>query len=216
MATDADLKRDVLAELDWDPAVKPDAIGVAVKDGVVTLTGHVDSFAQKRAAEEAVARVAGVKAIAVEIDVKVAPQHRRSDTEIAAAIEDTLRWNHLVRPEQLRVTVEHGHVTLEGEVEWNYERKGVENSIRPLVGVTGITNRIALQPQPEATDVGKRIEEALTRQAIREARHIEVLVEGHTVKLRGQVHSWPEREAAQGVAWSAPGVRTVINELSVV
>lgn len=215
MKTDADLKRDVMAELAWDPAVKSTTIGVAVKDGVVTLTGHLDTFAEKHAALRAAQRVAGVKALAIELDVKLAPDHRRSDTEIAANAEQALKWNTMVSPEAIRLTVEHGSIRLQGEVDWDYQRRSVEKAIRPLIGVVDISNEITLRVTPQAADLSRKIQEALTRQALREAKQIEIAVEGSTVRLIGKVHSWQERAAAQGVAWSAPGVRSVINELRV-
>ncbi len=215
MKTDTDLKRDVTAELDWDPAVKSNAIGVAVKDGLVTLSGHLETFAEKYAAARALRRVAGVKAIALELDVKLAPDHERSDTDIAAGAEEALKWNTLVSVEKIRLTVDHGWVTLQGETEWDYQRRSAEKAIRPLMGVVGISNEIRLRTTPKAANLSHRIEEALTRQALREAKHIQVDVDGATVKLSGTVHSWQERDAAQGVAWSAPGVHTVINELRV-
>ena len=215
MRTDADLKRDVMAELAWDPAVDSTAIGVVVKDGVVTLTGHIETFAQKHAAARAVRRIAEVKAIALELDVKLAPDHKRSDTDIAASAEHALEWNTLVPVDAIRLSIDHGWVTLRGEVDWDFQRRTVEKAIRPLMGVVGISNEITLRVRPQAANVSSKIEEALTRQAIREAKHIEVNVDGSTVRLTGKVHSWQERDAAQGVAWTAPGVRTVINELSV-
>ena len=214
MRTDADLKRDVTGELTWDPAVKSNAIGVAVKDGVVTLTGHLDSFGEKHAALRAAQRVAGVKAIALELDVKLAPDHKRSDTDIAASAETALKWNTLV-PDAVQLTVDHGWITLKGEVEWDYQRRSAEKAIRPLMGVVGISNEMKLRARPQATDLSRKIEEALTRQAIREAKQIHVTVNGTAVKLTGNVHSWHELEAAQGVAWSAPGVVSVVNELRV-
>jgi osmotically-inducible protein OsmY len=215
MTTDADLKRDVTAELAWDPSVDATAIGVAVKDGVVTLTGHIDTFAQKHAAARAVRRVTGVKAIALELDVKLAPSHQRSDTDIAIGAEHALRWNTLVPADTIRLDVDRGWVTLRGEVEWDFQRRSVEKAIRPLMGVVGISNEITLRIRPLAANVSRKIEEALLRQAVREAKHIQVSVDGTTVKLTGKVHSWQERDAAQGVAWTAPGVRAVINELTV-
>jgi len=215
MKTDADLKRDIVAELNWDPAVNATAIGVAVRDGVVTLTGHLGTYAEKHAASRAVQRVAGVKAVALELDVKLSPDHKRSDTEIAASIESAIRWNTVVPVDAIRVTVDHGWVTLKGDVDWDYQRRNVEKVIRPLMGVVGISNEIALRAKVKAADVSRKIEEALTRQAIREARHVGVAVDGTTVKLTGTVHSWQERAAAQGVAWSAPGVHAVINELRI-
>lgn len=215
MKTDADLKRDVTAELAWDPAVKATAIGVAVKDGVVTLTGHLETFAEKYAAERALRRVAGVQAIALELDVKLSSDHKRSDTDIATSAEQALKWNTLVPLEGIRLTVDHGWVTLRGEVEWDYQRRSAEKAIRPLMGVLGISNEIALRIKPKATDLSRKIEEALMRQALREAKKIQVGVDGTTVTLTGTVHSWHERDAVQGVAWAAPGVHAVINQLRV-
>jgi osmotically-inducible protein OsmY len=213
MKTDADLKRDVMAELAWDPAVKSTAIGVAVKDGVVTLTGHLETFAEKHAAARAAKRVADVQAIAVEIDVKLAQEHQRNDTEIALSAEHALKWNTMVPVSLVRFSVDHGWVTLQGEVDWDYQRRAVEAAIRPLMGVVGISNELTVKSRVKSADVSRRIEDALKRQAIREAQHIRVSVKESTVKLTGSVHSWQEREAVQFVAWSAPGVRTVINEL---
>jgi osmotically-inducible protein OsmY len=213
--TDTELKRDVNAELSWDPAVQSTAIGVAVKGGVVTLTGHLDTYAEKEAATRAVRRVAGVKAIAIELDVKLSAQHQRGDTDIATSAEQALKWNTSVPVEAIRLMVDHGWVTLQGEVEWEFQRRSAEKAIRPLMGVLGISNEIKLRVRPQPAELAKKIEEALTRQALREARQIEVSVDGSTVKLAGTVHSWQERDAAQGVAWSAPGVRSVINELNI-
>jgi len=215
MNTDADLKREVTAELAWEPAIDSAAIGVATKDGVVTLTGHIETFAQKHAAARAVRRVCGVKAIALELDVKLAPDHKRSDTDIALSAEHALKWNTLVPADKIRLVVDHGWVTLRGEVDWEFQRSTIEKAIRPMMGVVGISNEITLRIRPVAANVSRKIEEALTRQAVREAKHIQVDVDGTTVKLSGKVHSWQERDAAQWVAWTAPGVRAVVNELSV-
>lgn len=215
MKSDAILKRDVEAELAWDPAVKSTQIGVAVKDGVVTLTGHIGTYAEKDAAGRALRRVGGVKAIALELDVRLSPQHRRSDTDIATAVEQALTWNTLVPAEQIRVTVDQGWVTLQGEVEWDYQRRSVDKAIRPLMGVVGISNEVAIKPKVTPADLRSRIGDALKRQVEREVKHLDIKVDGSTVTLRGSVNSWQERDAAQGVAWSAPGVRVVINELQV-
>ena len=215
MKSDADLKKDVIAELAWDPAVDSTAIGVAVKDGVVTLSGHLDTFAGKHAASRALRRVAGVQAIALEIDVKLSPGHNRNDTDIAAGAEEALKWNTRVPVESIRLTVDHGWITLQGDLEWDYQRRSVEKALRPLMGVVGISNEITLRAKVQAGDLSRKIEEALARQARREAKHIQVDVDGTTVKLSGTVHSWQEREAAQGVAWSAPGVQVIVNELRV-
>jgi osmotically-inducible protein OsmY len=213
--TDFELKKDVEAELAWDPQVKSTAVGVAVKDGVVTVTGHLETFAEKHAVAKALRRVSGVKAIAMELDVRLSPDHVRSDTDIARSCETALHWNTTAPRDRIRVSVDRGYVTLQGELEWDYQRRSVEKAIRPLMGVVGISNEITLRVQPKPEDVERRIHDALARQADREAKRVKVNVDGHIVRLSGQVHSWQERDAAQGVAWSAPGVRAVINEIMV-
>lgn len=214
MKTDSQLKRDVMDELAWDPAVSANAIGVAVKDGVVTLSGHLDTFAEKVAVQRAVRRVTGVRAMAIELDVKLAPQHQRSDTEIAAAAEHALRWNIVVPADRVRATVEQGWVQLTGEVDWDYQRQAAYKSVRSLTGVVGVSNEITLRQRTTPADLAQRIEDALKRQALREAHRVQVTVENGTVTLKGSVHSWQERDAAQGAAWSAPGVRDVVNQLT--
>jgi osmotically-inducible protein OsmY len=215
MKTDADLKRDVEAELAWDPAVKSTAIGVAVKDGVVTLAGHLETYSEKWAVEKALRRVEGVKAIALELDVRLSPDHLRGDTDIAQAAEHALKWHTLVPTDAIRLTVDKGWITLQGEVEWDFQRRSVEKAVRDLRGVVGLSNEIVIRQRATPADLKRRIQDALTRQAVREANHMEVNVKDGTVTLRGKVHSWRERDAAQGAAWSAPGVRVVINELTV-
>ena len=215
MKTDTQLKNDILAELNWDPMITPTDIGVIVKNGVVTLSGQLENYAQKHAVEKAVQRVSGVKAIAVELEVNSSPGFGRSDADIALAAERALEWNVLVPHENIRVIVEKGWVTLNGEVAWHYQRQAAERSVRNLQGVLGVTNLVMVKPQVSPIDVEKGIHDALARQADREAKRIEVLVNGTQVTLRGKVHSWAERNAAQGAAWSAPGVNTVINNLTV-
>ena len=215
MKTDSDLKKDVLTELLWDPLVPETRLGVAVSDGVVTLTGHLDTYAEKVAAKRAVERVAGVKAIAIELDVIPAGVHQRSDTEIAAAVEHALSWNTSVPQGRVRVTVEKGWVTLGGELDWNFQRRALERMIRPLKGVAGIIDNIGLKALPIPVNLSHRIQDALTRQAVREARRIEISIDGSVVTLRGNVHSWAERTAAEGATWSAPGVSRVNNQLTI-
>ena len=215
MKTDAQLKKDVTAELEWDPSINASHVGVAAADGVVTLTGHLNTFAEKYAIERAVQRVQGVKAIALELDVKLEPGHKRSDSEIANAVESALQWHTLVPADRIQVKVEKGWVTLKGEVDWEYQRQNAEKAVRPLTGVVGLSNSITLKATTTPTNIANRIREALERHAQREAKHIEVLVNGSVVTLRGNVDSWAERSAAYGAAWSAPGVLSVVNEIRV-
>lgn len=215
MKTDEQLKKDVMDELDWEPSINASQVGVAVSNGVVTLTGHLDLYAQKYAIEKAVARVEGVKAIAVEMDVKLEPDHKRSDTEIAAAVESALRWHALVPDEKIQVKVEKGRVTLTGEVNWDYQRQSASKAVRSLIGVVAVNNAITLKPTVTPLNVADRIRDALTRHAQREAKNIKVTVTNSSVLLQGKVDSWAERAAAAGAAWDAPGITRVVNELSV-
>jgi osmotically-inducible protein OsmY len=215
MKTDAHIKADVIDELAWDPAVNATGIGVAVREGVVTLTGHLDSYAEKHAVERAVHRVAGVRGIAVELDVRLAAEHKRSDSDIAQAAATALQLNSLVPDEKIQVLVENGRVTLTGEVDWSYQLASAEQCVRPLAGVRGLSNRITIKSRASSKDVGAQITAALTRQAAREAKHITVEVEGSVVTLWGKVHSLAEREAAVGAAFSARGVSRVVDKLEV-
>lgn len=215
MKTDTQLKKDVSAELEWDASINSNQVGIAVKDGVVTLTGHLDTFAEKHAIERAVQRVQGVKAIAVEVDVKLDPSHRRSDSDIAMACETALKWHALVPADRIQVTVEKGWITLKGEVDWDYQRQSAEKAVRPLTGVVGVSSAITLKAVTAPSNVANRIRDALARHAEHEAKHIEVMVNGAVVTLRGTVDSWSERSAAFGAAWSAPGVLSVVNEIVV-
>jgi osmotically-inducible protein OsmY len=213
MKTDALLKSEIEAELDWEPSINAANVGVAVKNGIVTLTGHLDTFAEKFAIDRVVGRVAGVQAVAVELDVKLAADHVRSDTEIAATAEDAIRWNTLIPADKIRLKVEKGWVTLTGEVEWDFQRRAAVRAVQPIRGVCGVSNLVSLKPRSTPADVTTRIRDALRRRAEREARDVHVNLSGSVVTLRGQVHSYAERDAAFGSALSAPGVTRVINEL---
>lgn len=215
MKTDAQLKKDVLDELSWEPAVNASEVGVIVKDGVVTLTGHLATYAEKYAAERAAQRVSGVKAVAVEIQVRLSPSYKRSDTDIAAAAQRALDWNVVVPDGKVQPKVENGWITLNGDVDWEYQRKAAERAVRDLFGVVGVTNLVKVKPHLSSTDIEKNIHDALQRQAEREAKQVDVVVDGAKVTLRGKVHSWNDRRAVQNAAWSAPGVSGVVNELSV-
>ncbi len=213
MKTDAQIKNDVLEELEWEPAITSTEIGVSVKDGVVTLSGHLRSFAEKLAAEQAAQRVAGVLALVVEMEVQLGPDDVRSDTDIAAAVNHVLAWTTAVPEGAVHVTVEKGRVSLSGQVEWDYQRRAAERAVQALAGVVGVGNQIVVKPRISPVDIQRGIERALNRHAEREARHVQVLVEGSRVTLRGPVGSWAERQAVQGAAWAAPGVTAVHNEL---
>jgi osmotically-inducible protein OsmY len=213
MKSDAQLKTDVTDELQWDPSVNATHVGVTVKDGVVTLTGHLETYVEKFAAERAVERVEGVKAIAIELDVKLAPGHQRSDSEIAEAVESAIRWHAMIPAGRVHIKVEKGWVTLGGEVDWDHQRKNAENIVRPIKGVVGVRNDIGLKLTVVPSDVSKRIRDALSRHADREAKNIEVSVTGSSITLTGRVDSWADRIAAQSAAWSAPGVSAVTNRI---
>ncbi|MGJ7573332.1 BON domain-containing protein [Variovorax sp. RB2P76] len=215
MKTDTQLRDDIQAELNWDPAFKASDVGVIVKDGVVTLTGHLASHAEKFAVERAVQRVHGVKATAVELTVKLAFDNARTDADIALAVERALDWNVLVPNGKIRPQVEKGWVTLEGEVEWGYQRTAAEGAVRELMGVTGVSNLVKVKPKLGPADVEQKIREALSRQADREAGRLAITVDGSLVTLRGTVHSWTERDAVEGAAWATPGVSVVLNYLLV-
>ena len=215
MKTDTQLKKDVNDELEWEPSINATNIGVAVHNGVVTLSGHIQTFAEKAAIERVVQRIDGVKAMALELDVKLAPGHQRNDTEIAESARVAMQAQALVPADKITLKVEHGWVTLNGEVEWDYQRTNAERTVHALMGVVGVTNRITLKSRTVPSDVSNRIRDALARQAEREARNIDVSVSGSTATLRGSVHSWAERNAAQGAAWAAPGITMVVNEIRV-
>ena len=213
MKSDIELRRDVEQELEWEPSIDARRIGVSVADGIVTLTGVVDSYSEKWKAERVVERLAGVRGIAN--DIVVEPTAERSDTDIAKAAVDALKWNVLVPSEKIKVKVNKGWVRLTGEVNWDYQRRAAERAVRDLPGVKGITNLISVVPSVAPDHVKKKIEEALTREALLDAKGIEVDVSGSTITLRGTVRSWAERREAEMAAWSAPGVSEVRNEISV-
>ncbi len=209
MYTDTTLQKTVIEELAWEPALSGAEIGVAAKDGVVTLSGKVRTYAQKYAAEKAVHRVNGVNALADDVEVHLLPEYTRNDTEIAHAILNAFTWNVAVPETKLQVDVEDGWVTLKGTVDWDYQRRAAEGSIRSLAGVRGITNGIVVTPRVSVSDVKGKIESALKRHAEVEANHIQVMASDGKVTLRGAVRTWTERNDAERAAWAAPGVRQV-------
>ena len=215
MRTDTDIQKDVIAELKWEPGLRNDDIAVGVRDGVVTLAGYVDSYADRWRAERAASRVKGVRAVVNDIEVKLPSGSQRTDPEIARAAVEALEWNILVPHDRIKVKVDRGWVTLEGDVDYYYQAEEAERTVRQLTGVRGVTNLITVRTQPTPDDVKKRIREALERGAEFDAERITVEVQGHKVILKGTVRSYAELRDAERAARNAPGVTEVENRLTV-
>ena len=215
MKTDAEIQKDVMDELKWIPLLKSTEIGVAVKNGVVTISGIVDTYSKKISAEKAAARVAGVKAVAEDIEVKVSGTGKRTDTEIAEAVLNVLKWHSAMQEDKIKVKVDNGWVTLEGEVEWEFQRSAARLMVEDLRGVTGIINNIKIASKLSATDIKSKISSAFHRSATVDSEKIDITVEGHKVVLAGKVRSYIEKKDAENAAWLAPGVNTVDNRIEI-
>jgi osmotically-inducible protein OsmY len=213
--SDSNIRQDVLDELEFEPSIDAANIGVAVENGIVTLSGHVGSYAEKKAAEAASRRVRGVRAIAEEIEVRYAGSKKHADDEIAARALDIINWDTGLPEGAIDVTVQRGCVTLTGEVPWHFQRIAAENAVRKLGGVVAVVNLLAIRPVASAANIRNRIENALRRNAELEAGGIRIDVLGSKVVLEGDVHAWNERRAAERAAWSVPGVTMVDNRISV-
>jgi osmotically-inducible protein OsmY len=218
--TDSELQRDVMTELKWEPTIRAAEIGVAVKDGVVTLSGDVDTYSMEWAAERAVRRVSGVKGLAEEIKVTLPSSYKRTDEDIARSATDILNWNFWVPRDRVKVMVQNGWITLSGDVDWFYQEERAEDAVRHMIGVRGVTNRITIKPPVptvKAFEVKNGIEDALKRNArlLRDADKIQVEISGSKVILHGSVGSWADYDEAEYAAYCAPGVSEVQNKLTV-
>ncbi|MGM4985567.1 MULTISPECIES: BON domain-containing protein [Rhizobium] len=212
---DITLRQNILDELEFEPSIDAASIGVAVDNGIATLTGHVSSYSQKETAERVVKRVKGVRGIAEEIEIRVFGTYETEDEDIASRAVKMLDWNVSVPKGAVQVKVQKGWVTLTGKVEWQYQKNAAADTVRDLAGVVGLSNMVEITPRVSANDVKKRIEDAFKRDAGLESQRISVEVSGGSVTLKGKVHTWSERTAADRAAWSVPGIKNVIDQIAV-
>ncbi|MCF4128794.1 BON domain-containing protein [Methylobacterium sp. SyP6R] len=213
--SDRTIRQNVIDELDFDPSIDAAGIGVAVEDGIVTLTGHVASYTERVAAEKATRKVRGVRGVVEEIKVRFAGDRPPRDEDLAHRAVQMLDWAVTVPKNAVQVKVQDGWVTLTGEVEWQYQKEEARAALKRLTGVAGIVNMIDVTPRADAADVRRKIEAALKRSAEVEADAIRVTVKDAQVTLEGKVHAWHELKLAENAAWSAPGVRAVVDRLTV-
>ena len=214
--TDITLRQNILDELEFEPSIDAAHIGVAVEDGIVTLTGHVSSYWEKTTAENVVKRIKGVKGIAEEIEVRLVGLKGTADDEIAKRAVNAVTWNVSIPRDKVQVKVQDGWITLMGKLEWQYQKNAAAEAVRGLPGVVGIANQIEITPRVSVSDIKKRIEDALKRDAETEAQAVHVKVLDGRVTLEGKVRTWSERQAAERAAWSSPGVKTVEDRISII
>lgn len=215
MKTDNQIQQDIISELKWDPLLHPSAIGVSVINGIVTLSGQVQSFFEKVEAEKAARRVTGVRAVAIDIQVGISPGNFRTDAEIAEAVLNGLKWHAGIREDQIVIKVEDGIVTLHGEVDRAWQKTAVKDMVSKLAGVKNVINLIALKPGSVQEDMEEKIQNAFKRNSTVNAGNISVSLRGHEIMLEGTVDSYEEKNAAENIAWSAPGIIEVDNRLKV-
>ena len=218
MKSDDDLQKDVMAELKWKPELRDvyTQIGVSARDGVVTLSGLVDSYSTKMAAERAAQNVQGVKVVATDLEVKVGNLRAKTDTEIAGAVRNALRWNSSVNEDKIEVKVDKGWVYLDGYVNWEYEKIAAQNNVENLLAVRGVTNNLYIRPQSiDLKDLRNKITEAFKRNATMDASSLTLETTGSKISLRGTVRSRVEKEEAERIAWASPGVLAVDNQIVV-
>jgi osmotically-inducible protein OsmY len=215
MKTDHEILRDIQDELKWDPYLSSSEIGISVKDGIVTLTGVVDAYWKKVAAENAVKRVSGVTAVVQKIEVRLSESGKRKDTDIAEAIQSAFKWSVLVPKDKIKIKVENGWVTLEGDVEWEYQKNAARKAVEKLAGVAGVTNNIRVTPKAAPSEIKEKIKTAFLRNASLDSDRINISVDGSTVRLSGKVRSWAEKKEAERQAWLAPGVTKVENDIEI-
>ncbi len=213
MKTDIEIQKDVTEQLRWEPFLNSSQIGVSVKNGIVTLSGQVDTYSKKVLAEKTVKKVSGVKAIAEDIQVGISPAYKKTDAEIAEAIINALKWHTMIPEDKVKVSVEDGNVKLEGEVEWEYQRNQAKTSVENLAGVKFVSNLIAVKPKVTPYELQLKINASFQRSANIDAAKISADVIGSKVIIRGKVRSFAEKEDAENAVWSAPGVTTVENKL---